>query len=782
MPRPALAALILLTVLCAAPARESRAAWPHDPVNGGLLVGAGAGNQVYPSKIPDGAGGAFIAWHDSRSGGYDVYVQRVGPDGTPLWTPNGVLVCNAASDQANTALVSDGAGGVIVVWHDFRTGGASAWDIYAQRLNASGVAQWFTNGLLINGASVNQVNPVAVSDGAGGAIVAWTDNRNGTNDLYAQRISGAGVLQWNPIGVGITLASGDQGLPDLVSDGAGGAIVTWKEASTGYIAIQRVTAAGTTLWGVNGFAIDNGYPEAVPRITTDGQGGAIVVFHKYGLEIRAIRVTWAGTRPWGSLGYVEFTTAGNQYFPSIASDGQGGAFVAWSDYRSGNGDIYALRLTADGATHMSPTGVLVCDAPGDQTDAVVASSGPNQAFVAWIDRRSGQPDLYVQSLNPGGGWAADGVPVCTAMGDQGWLRLVADGAGGAIAAWHDARSGQYDVLAQGVERFGYLGSPQPVIVSVDDVPNDQGGRVQVEWTASYLDAWPDFAVESYSVWRQVPSSAAPMAAIEDGRFRRTVSATGAQAVYWEYLATLPARGFPGYSYVAQTTSDQLPGSNPYTSFMVLAEKDGGYPYWSSAPDSGYSIDNLAPAAPAPLTGSYAGGSTALHWHPNSEADFAEYRIYRGASADFVPGPGNQVATTPDTGHVDPAGMPAYYKVSAVDVHGNESAFSLLTPGGTLDAGERIALALSLAIPQPNPARHATSLVFDLPRAAEVSLVVHDAGGRLVRTMVRGRLDAGRVQRTWDLRDDDGAPVVSGLYFVRLEAEGRSLSRRIVAIR
>ena len=48
-------------------------------------------------------------------------------------------------------------------------------------------------------------------------------------------------------------------------------------------------------------------------------------------------------------------------------------------------------------------------------------------------------------------------------------------------------------------------------------------------------------------------------------------------------------------------------------------------WWDSNPDSGYSVDDLAPAVPGPLTGEYAAGATTLSWEPNSESDLAGYR-------------------------------------------------------------------------------------------------------------------------------------------------------------
>jgi hypothetical protein len=193
---------------------------------------------------------------------------------------------------------------------------------------------------------------------------------------------------------------------------------------------------------------------------------------------------------------------------------------------------------------------------------------------------------------------------------------------------------------------------------------------------------------------------------------------GATGYSWEFLASLPASGFPSYSYVAATTTDSMPSGNPRTAFLLQARGVSGGAYWNSVPDSGYSVDNLAPAMPAPFTGAYLSGSTALHWGRNTEADLANYRLYRGTSSGFVPGAGNLIASPPDTGYVDPGGTPYFYKLSAVDVHGNESPFALLTPNATLDSPEPAAARRFALVPQPSPARGPMVMSFSLPRATE----------------------------------------------------------------
>src|SRR5439155_4042666 len=213
----------------------------------------------------------------------------------------------------------------------------------------------------------------------------------------------------------------------------------------------------------------------------------------------------------------------------------------------------------------------------------------------------------------------------------------------------------------------------PKIVTIHDIPNDQGGKVSLRWTASLFDTAPGASIDAYWIWRQVPihsvpPSWAPGAAAAGASSGPAIRSTalGPQVYYWEHVGSQTAHTFPAYSYTAPTLADSVPGSNPYTLFMVEAERLSTGEYWSSDPDSAYSVDNLPPGPPAPVAAVYSGGPTHLHWGVNVEPDFAMYRVYRGGSAGFVPGPGNLVTAQPDTGYVDVGAAASYYKLSAVD--------------------------------------------------------------------------------------------------------------------
>jgi len=88
---------------------------------------------------------------------------------------------------------------------------------------------------------------------------------------------------------------------------------------------------------------------------------------------------------------------------------------------------------------------------------------------------------------------------------------------------------------------------------------------------------------------------------------------------------------------------------------------------------------------------------------------------------------------------------------------------------------------ALALAGRNPFRGMTRIGFTLPSSGRTTLKLYDLAGRLVRTLQDGPLAAGPHTRVWDRRSDLGALMAPGVYFSRLESNGRALSRKVVML-
>src|SRR5262245_21234404 len=261
--------LFSFTLAIALHASTAGAEWQPD----GTPMTSALNEQSTVRMVADGSGGAIMVWSDWRSNNSDIFAQRVNALGIPQWNPDGVVICNQGGYQSYPSIVSDGAGGVIMAWHDGRSG--IPYDIYVQRVNAAGVVQWTANGVALCAAVNDQAYPSLVSDGAGGAIAAWMDYRSGVGwDIYARRVNASGVPQWVADGVALCTAGNNQIDPRIVSDGAGGAIASWEDYRAGAfpdVFAQRVSSTGVPQWLGNGFSVCTAANvQANPDILADG--------------------------------------------------------------------------------------------------------------------------------------------------------------------------------------------------------------------------------------------------------------------------------------------------------------------------------------------------------------------------------------------------------------------------------------------------------------------------------------------------------------------------------
>lgn len=371
--------------------------------------GKNGGGEGRPQLVSDGAGGAIIVWRDERGGNTaDIFAQHIDANGNVQWQTNGVPICTASGEQSTPTLVSDGTGGAIITWEDFRNVIA---DIYAQRIDASGAVQWTADGVVISSAQDQQRTPKIVSDAAGGAIIAWADLRNGAVpqfDIYAQRVDPSGVGMWPNNGVAISRASDDQSFSGIISDDAGGAIITWHDGRSGGnsnsdIYAQRIDAQGNVQWSTNGVALNTSSGmQFNPILASDGAVVTWTDLRKGAADsdVFAQRIDASGTLRWLADGIPVSDTTGIQWIPAITTTSSGGVIITWQDGRSGTKtDVYAVRIDTSGTVAGPSDGVAISTAAGDKFTPAIASNGAGDAFIAWSDSRNGSDsDIYAQSL------------------------------------------------------------------------------------------------------------------------------------------------------------------------------------------------------------------------------------------------------------------------------------------------------------------------------------------------------------------------------------------------
>ena len=439
------------------------AAWSTSSTVNNLICNE-AYDQQNPELVSDGAGGAIIVWEDYRSNtDDDIYAQRVDSNGSTLWSANGIAISTAAKDQWGQEVVSDGAGGAIIAWNDSRYTVVSDNDsVYAQRVNSSGNTLWTANGTAI----ANEVGEAwvggVVSDGAGGAIIVWEDQGRSYPyyDIYAQRVDSSGNTLWTANGTAICTETDSQYSTRLVSDGAGGAIIVWEDYRSAINGFNNHT---------NGFNnASNGFNSASIGFNSASIGfnSASIGFNNANMvssvDIYAQRVNASGIAQWSDNGTAICTAADDQYSLRLISDGAGGAIIAWADYRSTtDDDIYAQRVDSNGNTLWTDNGTVISNVANDQWRLQLISDGAGGVIIVWEDWRlhpsdPSYGDLYAQRVNSSGGtlWSDNGTVISNAANNQGDAELISDGAGGAIIVYEDERDDPDDIYAQRVDLNG----------------------------------------------------------------------------------------------------------------------------------------------------------------------------------------------------------------------------------------------------------------------------------------------------------------------------------------
>lgn len=363
-------------------------------------------HQVTPTIASDGLGGAIIAWTDMRVPNSDIYAQRIDSNGNVLWNSNGVNICNANSYQNSPRIISDNNGGSILTWQDNRTNPLGT--IYAQRLSALGNPLWANNGVALSTSINGQSMPYIVSDKHKGAIVTWMEYVGSNSNIYVQRIDSNGVIKWNSNGVPIVVLVGYTSRSDhsIIEDGIGGAILTWSDArsiTNGDIYAQRIDSNGTIAWPVNGVPIcTSGFDQAYPNLVTDGAGGAFITWkdNRTGNDIYAQHINSLGVNQWVSNG-IPVCNSPSVFddYPQIISDGSGGAIISWLT-NSPPYDILSQKINSSGNLQWnSGNPILVCSAPNLQNEQQMISDNNGGAILSWRDERIiGEFDIYAQKV------------------------------------------------------------------------------------------------------------------------------------------------------------------------------------------------------------------------------------------------------------------------------------------------------------------------------------------------------------------------------------------------
>jgi len=426
-------------------------------INGISIVKTGV-DERYPVLIGSTTYNYQVfAWLARGEEGDAIRVQKMNNLGEAAWNPAGIVVSNASKDQFDPAIIADEQGGLFCSWSDRRNKRFSP--IQVQHLDGEGKAVFTSEGARLGGnhaenqADIRSIKVLATLDDH--FFVAWEDLRNGVgnSDIYLQKVDANGHSLWRNRGVPVCHYKGDQSQPYLVDDGVGGVIVTWSDQRHGKgddIYAQRINRHGKRLWSSSGVKVcDAASSQSQVRGVSDGKEGALLAWvdarslKTSGFDLYIQRINYAGELLWARNGKPFVDLPGLQTSPDLASDGTGGAYIAWMDYRGANSNIYAQHVNQFGMYQWEREGRCLVPMENNQRHPVMVRNFEHDLYLVWQEERFGNPDakLFMQCLTPSGIrlWEPSGLRVCRNNGEQSFPDIVTDAYGNLWVSWLDSR-------------------------------------------------------------------------------------------------------------------------------------------------------------------------------------------------------------------------------------------------------------------------------------------------------------------------------------------------------
>ena len=384
------------------------------------------------------------------------------------WSSNSSVnnvICNLSNNQQNPKIVTDGNGGAIVVWEDYRNDNTQTYaDIYAQRIDKNGIIKWAINGIPICTDLSHQSNP-NIDFNNGNIVIIWNDYRNGNVDIYAQMIDTLGNIKWTSNGVPVISKVFSQKDGKVVLDNNNNAYVVFQDSSAGQwdIYAQKLNINGIQQWGTNGAVVCNaGNNQINPRVELSNNGIYVVWQDKRNgvdYDIYAQRLDANGNRKWNvaNNGIWVCSIAGTQNNPKIDPMPKG-FIVAWQDLRNGSDyDIYAQYIDSTGIAQWTTNGKVICNATNNQSAVDLKTNNIDGSYIVWKDKRGGTYyDIYMQKISYTGNisWANNGIVISNANYDQVNPNIAIDPSGDALIVWQDSSNNEWDIYASKVSNSG----------------------------------------------------------------------------------------------------------------------------------------------------------------------------------------------------------------------------------------------------------------------------------------------------------------------------------------
>jgi hypothetical protein len=229
--------------------------------------------------VADNEGGAYVLFLETEDNKSTVYGYHVDEAGNSTWENSPLALSGSPSNIISYSVKPANKETLYLAWQIYR----EEKDIYHQLIDKSGKSLWKTGGKLATALRGSQVNPQVLPVDST-IILSWTQETENDRDIFIQKYNFKGDPIWNKDGLPVIQLGQDQFGQKLVTDGKGGAIVSWidrrDESRYEHLFSQRVNKDGKLVWDSLAIPVAShpGSVKSYLSIISDGRGGIIAVF------------------------------------------------------------------------------------------------------------------------------------------------------------------------------------------------------------------------------------------------------------------------------------------------------------------------------------------------------------------------------------------------------------------------------------------------------------------------------------------------------------------------
>ena len=419
----------------------------------GIPIRQGVHIEWQRTLCPGEPGNLIFVWSDTRYGSRNVFAQKVDSTGALLWGTGGSAVTNLPGRQEDPVAITDGDGGAFIAWVDYRFD--EEGDIFIQHIDNQGNRMMDDNGAALARIDGRHLTINMCTDSLGGVFVAWQDKRNFLDDdIYGTHVSSNYEIIAPSGGVSIIQMNGNQGAKSLEYAGNNEATIMWSDTRSGSgndIYCQKINMNMEKIFAEEGLEVSaTSDLETTPRTTYMKNDTSFIIWQA-GTENTEIYFNLLTS---DGLVFTEPAQLCNynssKASPRVKRNQLGQVFVQWTDYRNNptEGSHFYQKISTGVNISWDENGIQL-DSEGDDRHARFSAGGNGELFIYWERGTFPNVDIMYQAIQSDGTLLLDSAQfVSNASGYQSMPNTITDNSNGSFVIFADESNGSIDLKVQ----------------------------------------------------------------------------------------------------------------------------------------------------------------------------------------------------------------------------------------------------------------------------------------------------------------------------------------------